>query len=271
MKPGERKQEDFASRLARLDPGLLKGVMSSASAGDRRTLLALHREVRQPGYTYAEIGSEFGGSLQAHLEDPWCGQVFSIDLRVAEVDDRRGKRVWYEGNTTAAMREALERARPGATARLTTFDAATRDVPPARLEPRPTLVFIDAEHTDRAALEDFRWALAVVRPDGWVVFHDASLVSGAIRRARRELEVAGREYVGGWLPDDVYAIALGAGAGMRMARLPGPVRSLFCLRVVARARAWGRGWGAMPTRLNRWRRARFPRLAFWRVKATNRK
>lgn len=190
-------ESEFAERLTRLDPTLWAGVVSSASATDRRTLLALQREARRPGYAYAEIGSERGGSLQAHLADPWCARAFSIDLRVSEADDTRGRRSWYEGNTTARMRAELERAQPGCTGKLTTFDAAARDVPPEALEPRPTVVFIDAEHTDRAAKADFDWALAAVRNDGWIAFHDATLVAGAIRRALQELRRAGRAHAGG--------------------------------------------------------------------------
>lgn len=261
---------DFAARLGHLDLSLFAAVTSSASAGDRRTLLAVHREARRPGYAYAEIGSERGGSLQAHVADPWCARVFSIDLRVTEVDDTRGRKAWYADNTTAAMRAELERAMPGSTAKLTTFDAAARDVPTASLQPRPSLVFIDAEHTDRAAEEDFRWALEAVEPDGWIVFHDATLVPGAIGRALRELRRTRREHAGAWVVDDVFAIALGAESAARLARLPGPARGVWRLRAEAAALRWERWRQALPERLVRWRRKRFPRLAFWRPRTKRR-
>lgn len=251
----------FVSRLLELDPGLWAAVPSSASVGDRRTLLALHREVRRPGYAYAEIGSERGGSLQAHLADPWCARVFSIDLRVEEVDDIRGRKLWYEGNTTARMRAELERAMPGCTTKLTTFDAAARDVPLEALEPRPMVVFIDAEHTDRAAKADFDWALTAVRTDGWIAFHDAGLVVGGIRRAMREMRRTKRAHAGAWLPDDVFVIALGPGARARLARLPGPARGVLSLRATLAERQAAAWWNQLVL----WRRRRFPRLAFWRA------
>ena len=207
----------FSERLNALDLELMSAVPSTATSGDRRALLALHLAVRTPGYTYLEIGSEQGGSLQAHLGDNWCNKVFSIDLRVETAPDFRGTHQWYCGNSTTAMRANLAKAFPnGEIEKLETFDMEAAMVPPEKLRPAPSLVFIDAEHTDGAVFKDFLWALKIVDPNGSIAFHDAHLVCVGIRRAIAELNFRGLVHVAGRFPkSSVFVIDLGAGATKR--------------------------------------------------------
>ena len=211
-------EDSFYQQLSSLDVSLLGLVPTSATLKDRRALLALHLASRSPGYSYLEIGSEMGGSLQAHLIDPWCATVFSIDLRVDTARDYRGTFQWYNGNTTAAMRERLRLALPKAElGKLITFDMQASQVPAEALVPTPTLIFIDAEHTDRAAWVDFHWALRVGARNGFIAFHDAHLVWGGIRRALAELKREGVEHAAGQFSgSSVFAIALGAEACGRL-------------------------------------------------------
>lgn len=257
-------ETNFGERLARGDNALWDAVPSSATAADRRVLLALQAGVRAPGYAYVEIGSEMGGSLQVHLADPWCAKVFSIDLRVTAVVDYRGTRMWYNDNTTAGMRARLGAAFSAAQmAKLETFDAAAPEVAPALITVRPRLVFIDAEHTDEAAWRDFCWARGVVEADGWIAFHDASLVRGAVLRAVATLRREGQEHaVGRFRGSSVLVVALGAGAAARVAGLSGAVGGLGWFAVVspwARRRArlvarvgWIR-WHELKRRTRPWR------------------
>jgi hypothetical protein len=211
----------FNQKLSSLDVSLLSSVPSSATLEDRRALLALHLASRSPNYSYLEIGSEMGGSLQAHLMDPWCARVFSIDLRVDTAHDFRGTFQWYSGNTTAAMRSRLTQAFPDADlGKLITFDMEAATVRAAALVPAPALIFIDAEHTDRAAWADFRWARKVVSTHGWIAFHDAHLVCGAIRQALADLKRQGIEHAAGQFSgSSVFAIALGGEARPRLTDL----------------------------------------------------
>ncbi len=211
-------EDSFYQQLSSLDVSLLGVIPTSATIEDRRALLALHLASRSPGYSYLEVGSEMGGSLQAHLIDPWCAKVFSVDLRVDTVRDYRGTFQWYNGNTTAAMRERLRLAWPNAQlGKLITFDMQASQVPAEALVPAPALIFIDAEHTDRAAWADFRWALKVGAQNGFIAFHDAHLVWGGIRRALADLNRQGVEHAAGQFSgSSVLAIALGAEARGRL-------------------------------------------------------
>src|SRR4051794_16482548 len=95
----------FEGRLERLDLSLFEAIPSESYPGDRRSWLALQHAVRRApaGYTYLEIGSHLGGSLQQHLVDPRCRRIFSIDKRPLVQPDDRGV-VWhYDGNSTARM------------------------------------------------------------------------------------------------------------------------------------------------------------------------
>ena len=72
--------EIFDRRLEELDLSLFDEVSTQSSDGDRRSWLAVQRSVRRPnGYTYLEIGSHLGGSIQQHLVDPWCARIISMD------------------------------------------------------------------------------------------------------------------------------------------------------------------------------------------------
>lgn len=100
----------FSAQLRALDLSLMSAVPATAMAGDRCAFLASHSAVRQPGYTYLEIGSEQGGSFKTHLRDSWGQSVFSIDLSVDTAPDSRGTQRWYDGNSTAALRATLAKA-----------------------------------------------------------------------------------------------------------------------------------------------------------------
>ena len=80
---------------------------------------------------------------------------------------------------------------------------------------RPDLCFIDAEHTDDAALRDARYCLAAAGPDCAIAFHDANVVYRALRTLISELESAGREFRAYSLPEAVLKLRQGFGRLVR--------------------------------------------------------
>lgn len=70
------------SRIDRLDLSLFDAVETQSCDGDQLAWLAIQRSLRSVGgYTYLEIGSHLGGSLQQHVVDPKCNWIVSIDRR----------------------------------------------------------------------------------------------------------------------------------------------------------------------------------------------
>ena len=133
----------------------------------RRSLLALHAACREVHgrFAYLEIGSHLGGSLQAFVCDEACEAIVSIDPRPSSQPDGRGIVYRYDGNSTARMLENLKRL-PGADlGKLRTIDAGTDSVDPAELGLRPTLCFVDGEHTDAAVLRDAGFCRAALDDD----------------------------------------------------------------------------------------------------------
>ena len=198
----------FRNRLNALDVTLFDHVESLMWDADKRSLLALHGAVadRLGEFTYLEIGSYRGGSLQALVADERCRRIVSIDPRV-EWTPAAGP--WdagfsYPENSTRAMLDALA-AVPGAdVAKVAAVELSTEQIAPADLE-RPDLCLIDGEHTFEAALRDARFCREVLGGRGVIVFHDFSWVPAAVLRFLRETRPA-RGYL---LRHEVFVIELG--------------------------------------------------------------
>ena len=71
----------ISERIAALDTDLFAYVDSQTSEDDQKTLLAIQDGVAEQtrSFSYLEIGSHLGGTLQAVLADPRCTRVVSID------------------------------------------------------------------------------------------------------------------------------------------------------------------------------------------------
>jgi hypothetical protein len=66
-------------------------ALTQSEPDDRKALLAIHDAVARRGpFTYLEIGSYLGGSLQAVVADPRCKHIISIDPRPEAPPDERG-------------------------------------------------------------------------------------------------------------------------------------------------------------------------------------
>jgi hypothetical protein len=214
---------EVEQQLGNLDVGLFRHVVSQCTAEDQRSLLALQCAVRKakPAYTYLEIGSYMGGSLQPYVVDPKCEKIFSIDPRPRNLPDSRGQQA-YADNSTEAMLKGL-RPIPGAEVKkIQSLEAGTDTLRPADLPSPPDYCFVDGEHTDEAVLRDARYCLSVVHPDGCIAFHDANLVYGGLDLLVKELAQSGRTFHPYVLPDSVFVIDLGK-ACFREAE---PVRAL---------------------------------------------
>ena len=155
---------------------------------DRRALLALHAAAADVcgRFSYLEIGSYLGGSLQVLMRDPRCRNVISIDPRLATTPDDRGGPWTYEDNSTSHMLELLGEIPDVDIGKLTTFETTTATLSPAELTVRPDYCFIDGEHTHEAVLRDAHFCAEAIDGAGVIAFHDFVIVGSAISAFLRE-------------------------------------------------------------------------------------
>jgi hypothetical protein len=203
---------DFERRIEGLDLSLFAAIDSQSDDGDKRSWLALQRTARRAdaSYSYLEIGSFRGGSLQPHVLDPRCRKIFSIDLRPAEQPDDRGQQFHYENNSTERMLANLRAIDPDQVAKIVCFDSDAREIDPASLTDRPDLCFIDGEHTKRAVLSDFDFCHRVCAPRAIIAFHDDWVIYPALARILADLRAQGKPFKAFKLGGSTFAIALGA-------------------------------------------------------------
>jgi hypothetical protein len=174
----------FIDRVENLDLSLFDQILSQTTDDDRRSLLAVQRAVAKAHRTYAflEIGSHMGGSIQPHLVDARCTRIYSIDPRPTHAPDDRiaGHVSEYEDNSTKRMLDLLSAIDPAAIKKIICFDQSAKDVNRAEIDPKPQLAFIDGEHTNKAALEDYSFCIEAIADDGVILFHDAWIIYPAI-------------------------------------------------------------------------------------------
>jgi hypothetical protein len=194
------------SQIEDLDLSLFSHIASETSSDDRRSLLAVQRSVARicGSYTYLEIGSHLGGSLQPYLVDPRCTKIFSIDPRpLSQPDDRSPGCVWnYEDNSTQRMLVLLGEIDATAIGKIVCFDQSSTDVDVNAIDPKPHVAFIDGEHTYQAVLNDIEFCRSIMADGGTILFHDTWIVIRAIGDAYERLRRAQVE---------VIAISLGGG------------------------------------------------------------
>jgi Methyltransferase domain len=184
--------------LQALDISVFDGIPSQTSDDDRRSLLALQAGVRskRQTYTYLEIGSFLGGSLQPHLLDPNCERIYSIDKRcVVAPDDRdQTSEITYEDNTSENMLALLRAVDGTSLPKIVCFEADAADIAPEKIPVPPDLAFIDGEHTYGAVLADFEFCSRVVAPDGLIAFHDSYIIYPALEKICKDLKRKGRDF-----------------------------------------------------------------------------
>lgn len=200
---------NFEQALADLDVRIFERIASQSSDNDKQSLLACETAVRElvPAYTYLEIGSYLGGSIQPHLLDPRCVRIYSIDKRPLQQPDNRGVSYTYLNNSTARMLELLEGV--AATNKIKTIDGDTERIRPEQIEEKIDLCFIDGEHTDAAVLSDFKFCLEVLNDSGAILFHDAPITYNGIAACIEHLKERKINFRAYSLPDIVFAIEIG--------------------------------------------------------------
>lgn len=203
--------DDFENKLNELNQDLFRAIPSQNTTGDRESLLALQRLIRQSGsYVYLEIGSHLGGTIQPHYADPRCRVIYSVDKRPMQQPDERGEVYAYPDNSTQAMRDNLKRAFPAVDeAKLVTFDSDARDVDPAQIDEVPGLCLIDGEHTNEAAMADFLFCLSVTGRNAMIAMHDSGVILEAILAIKEDLREQNIPFTGLKLGGSVYLFILG--------------------------------------------------------------
>jgi hypothetical protein len=201
---------DLYQKVESLDVSAFDPIASQTTMGDRRSLLAIQRAVaRRCGeYTYLEIGSHLGGSIQPHLLDARCKTIYSIDPRPPhQPDDRRlGHVEYYEDNSSQRMLKLLGDVSPDQVGKVHCIDLDASDVDPGQIVAGVRLALIDGEHTRTAVLSDFQACNRVLSHDGTVAFHDFFIVGGAVLEICRMLSQQRRTYVPLKLEDNVVAL-----------------------------------------------------------------
>jgi hypothetical protein len=181
--------------------------LALGSEHDLRSLLALQEAVAEarPGYSYLEIGSFQGGTLQSHLVDPRCGRVVAIDKRVevdlgADADNT---------NTTEYMLDGLRRIEGADMSKLETIDADASKVDPESLDVVPDLCLIDGLHTDAAAVADFELCHALAGGDCVFAFHDSDRIYEGFEKIIAGFEEEGVPFRAYPLPDVLLVLETG--------------------------------------------------------------
>ncbi len=171
---------------------------------DQETLAALQQIVRVKPYTYLEVGSYLGDSLIPHLLDPLCTKIISIDPRPDSTPDERGLNFEYNASTDDMLNRLNGLVPKAAMYKLEVFEGVLQDY---RFHEIPSLVFIDAEHTNEAVFRDAITAHSVVSMLGAVVaFHDSNFVFDGL--VNYSTMMSGSAYTA-FLPENVFVAAFG--------------------------------------------------------------
>lgn len=201
----------FEEKIKNLDLSLFEKIESQSVDEDKRSLLACQAAVRElkPDYNYLEIGSYLGGSIQPHLLDEKCSKIFSIDKRPLHQPDERGIDYTYLNNSTERMLELLAKVAPDKIEKIETIDGDTGEISADEVVEKIHLCFIDGEHTDYAALRDFKFCLDVLDKNGAILFHDAVITYNGIADCIKFLEGKNIKYHAYNLPAIVFAVEIG--------------------------------------------------------------
>jgi len=201
---------DFEQMVNELDLRLFDAIRTQSFYGDRKSWLALQRAVRRSksGYTYLEIGSYLGGSIQPYLLDPNCVGIVSIDKRIHEAPNERRTISTYEENSLERMLRNLRSLSPEGVSKLVCFDSDAHDIDPGLIQVPPNICFIDGGHTKDAVMSDFGFCFRVCDPNAVIYFHDDWLVCPALAEIEKQLRRRGVSFVSMKLGGMTYAIGL---------------------------------------------------------------
>jgi hypothetical protein len=202
----------FENAIDELDIGLFSQIESQSTDHDKGSFLALQAAVRslRPGYSYLEIGSYLGGSIQPHLLDPVCAKIFSIDKRPKVQPDARGFDWTYLNNSTERMMANLREVAADKIDKVITIDGDTNEIKPDAVTDKIQLCLIDGEHTDHAMKRDFEFCRKVLDPNGGAIaFHDAQITYNGIYECIEDLKAEGVEFRAYNLPSVLFVVEIG--------------------------------------------------------------
>lgn len=193
-----------------LDIFLFEPIPSQTSEGDRRSLLAIHSAIanRHEEFTYLEIGSHLGGSIQPYLRDHRCKKIFSIDPRPQQQPDDRfaGYKSIYNDNSSERMITTLKNAEIGDIEKIECIDSDASEIEFKRINLRPEILFIDGEHTKEAVISDCNFCLKVMSKSATIIFHDYYIIYPAIMEICRSLRKHKHKHIALKLESNVFAI-----------------------------------------------------------------
>lgn len=203
--------KEFEEKIENLDIKLFEKIHSQTSNDDKRSILACQKAVRElvGDYTFLEIGSYQGGSLQPFVMDDHCKKIISIDKRPKVSPDERGIDVVYLNNTTAKMLENLKDVFPDGISKIRTIDGDVGEIDPKEVTEKPEICFIDGEHTDEATLRDFHFCYKVMAENGAVLFHDTMIIYNAVLKVVEFLEQNNIKFRAYNLPSVMFIIEIG--------------------------------------------------------------
>lgn len=166
-------------------------IPNQLSGQDIQTLISIMNFVCSHGpYSYLEIGSYLGGSLQWHLSNSHCKQIVSIDKRSQDkIKDERHIDYAYTVTTQDMLNVLTLNNLP--IDKLTAIDGTVDNIP-GNLQ--FDLVFIDAEHTNQAVFYDGQKCLAAAKENSVIMFHDDWIVFRGIDKLAELLTKSNRKF-----------------------------------------------------------------------------
>lgn len=203
--------KNFEELLSDLNLKLFEQINSQTTENDKRSLLACQLAARNllGKFTYLEIGSYLGGSIQPFLLDDRCERIVSIDKRPPWQADARGIDYVYQNNSTERMLENLKKLAPEKIGKITTIDGDASEIAPEKIGEKLDMCFIDGEHTDKAVFSDFAFCYKVLKSDGAILFHDAATVYNGLSHIIQFLEKEKVQFKAYNLPDIMFVIEFG--------------------------------------------------------------
>ena len=204
---------NIGSRIENLDISLFSAIESQISNSERKALLLLQRCIRNRGYyTYLEVGSYKGGTLQPFYADPKCKHIYSVDKRPAISPDERGRDFnYYNFISSDQMMENLNNAFPNVFSqrnKIENFETDISEIEKVKFKNKPNLCFIDGEHTNKAVYNDFLSCLSIGHTDLIIAMHDANIIYNGISRIILFLHRNKINYKTLKLMGDVYIIMM---------------------------------------------------------------